>query len=162
MDWTKVDDNVEMFSLNGQTHLAKVVSVYDGDTIKVVFPIFNKMYKWNCRVSGVDTPELRTRNEAEKKNGYYVRDRLRDKILNRMVTVHCGEFDKYGRLLVDIYFDTLHVNNWLIDKKYAFSYDGGTKQTWADRENIETNDTADPPSSDNIPKPTHRLKFTFW
>jgi hypothetical protein len=65
-------------------------------------------------------------------------------------------------LLVDIYFDTLHVNNWLIDKKYAFSYDGGTKQTWADREDIETNDTADPPSSDNIPKPTHRLKFSFW
>ena len=95
MDWTKVDDNVEMFSLNGQTHLAKVVSVYDGDTIKVVFPIFNKMYKWNCRVSGVDTPELRTRNEAEKKNGYYVSDRLRDKILNRMVTVHSGEIDKY-------------------------------------------------------------------
>ena len=41
------------------------------------------------------------------------------------------------------------------------SYDGGTKQTWADREDIETNDTADPPSSDNIPKPTHRLKFSF-
>ena len=48
----------------------KVVSVYDGDTIKVVFPIIGsgsmKLYKWNCRINGVDTPELRTKNNLER------------------------------------------------------------------------------------------------
>ena len=115
----------------------RVIKVYDGDTIKVVFPIFNTPYKWNCRVNGVDTPELRTRDESEKKNGYYVRDRLREKILNKMVKVKCGEFDKYGRLLADIYIDKLHVNKWLIDRKYAFAYDGGTKKSWKDAPYID-------------------------
>ena len=162
MDWTMINDYFEMFSLDGQSHVAKVVSVYDGDTIKVVFPIFKTPFKWNCRVAGVDTPELRTRDDAEKKNGYYVRDRLREKILDRMVTVQCGEFDKYGRLLVNIYIGELHINKWLIDKKYAFEYDGGTKKTWGGAASIEDGDTRDDPTPDNIPKAPYRLKFSFW
>ena len=43
-DWTKVDNSVGLFSLEGQEHRAKVVDVYDGDTIKCVFPIHNKLY----------------------------------------------------------------------------------------------------------------------
>jgi endonuclease YncB( thermonuclease family) len=66
IDWANVDNNVELFSLEGQEHLAKVVDVYDGDTIKCVFPIHNTLYRWNCRLSGVDTPELRTRCSIEK------------------------------------------------------------------------------------------------
>ena len=76
------------------------------------------MYKWNCRITGVDTPELRTRDELEKKYGYEVRDKLRDKILDKVVTVKCGDFDKYGRLLIDIYCDneTRSVSN-LVNRK---------------------------------------------
>ena len=162
MDWSKATDDVKMFSLDGETHLAKVVSVYDGDTIKVVFPIFNTPYKWNCRVNGVDTPELRTRDESEKKNGYYVRDRLREKILNKMVKVKCGEFDKYGRLLADIYIDKLHVNKWLIDRKYAFAYDGGTKQSWKDAPDIESNDTPEVLPKITPSAPSGRRIFSFW
>ena len=164
MDWTTITDDVKMFTLEGESHVAKVVSVYDGDTIKVVFPIFKKNFKWNCRVAGLDTPELRTKDEGEKKNGYYVRDRLREKILDRLVIVKCGEFDKYGRLLVDIYLDELHVNQCLIDKKYALIYDGGTKTSWAGASYIEDSDVADPPTPDNIKKPkgTYMPRFTFW
>lgn len=133
-NWDEITEKVPQFSLKNEVKQAKVVSVYDGDTIKVVFPILNKLYKWNCRISGVDTPELRTRDELEKKYGYEVRDKLRDKILDKVVTVKCGEFDKYGRLLIDIYCDneTRSVSNWLIENKYAFEYDGGTKQKWSD------------------------------
>ena len=67
IDWANLDNTVELFSLEGQEHLAKVVDVYDGDTIKCVFPIHNKLYRWNCRLSGVDTPEIRTRCSIEKK-----------------------------------------------------------------------------------------------
>ena len=132
IDWANVDNKVELFSLEGQEHLAKVVDVYDGDTIKCVFPIHNTLYRWNCRLSGVDTPELRTRCSIEKKHGYKVRDYLRDKILNKMVYVQCNDFDKYGRLLVNILYDGCIINDWLIKNDYAFQYDGGTKQSWSD------------------------------
>jgi len=131
-DWSNVNNKVELFSLEGQEHLAKVVDVYDGDTIKCVFPIHNTLYRWNCRLSGVDTPEIRTRCGIEKKYGYKVRDCLRDKILNKMVYVQCNEFDKYGRLLVNILYDDCIINDWLIQNDYAFQYDGGTKQSWSD------------------------------
>ena len=131
-DWTKVDNSVGLFSLEGQEHRAKVVDVYDGDTIKCVFPIHNKLYRWNCRIAGVDTPELRTRCKPEKAFGYKVRDLLREKILNKVIYLQCGEFDKYGRLLVNILCDDCLVNDWLVENKYAFAYDGGTKQSWKD------------------------------
>ena len=64
--------------------------------------------------------------------GIKVRDELRKKILDKMVKVKCGEFDKYGRLLVDILIDDISITKWLIENNYAFSYDGGTKKSWAE------------------------------
>ena len=58
-----------MLNVNGNAYLAKVVHIYDGDTMHIVFREFGSYYKWNCRVTGVDTPELRTKNEAEKEKG---------------------------------------------------------------------------------------------
>ena len=132
IDWQTVSDDTKLFSFENEQIQAKVVSVYDGDTVKCVFPSNGKLYKWNCRLTGVDTPELRTRCKVEKKYGYEVRDYLREKILNKVVTLHCGDFDKYGRLLVTIQCDDCMVNQWLIDNNYAFAYDGGTKKKWAD------------------------------
>lgn len=126
MDW----DNAKEFSFEGQTKDAKVMSVYDGDTIKVSFPLAGTYYIWNCRLTGVDTPELRTKNAKEKEHGYLVRDELRKRVLGKFVTVECGEFDKYGRLLIKILLDGEDINKWLIDTGYAFAYDGGTKQEW--------------------------------
>lgn len=145
IDWDSVDKKVKKFSLEDDIRLAKCVHVYDGDTIQVVFPLQGILYRWSCRLSGVDTPELRTKNKNEKKYGYEVRDALRKKILNKMIVLHCGEFDKYGRLLGKVYLktdgqegggeedekeDDPSINKWLIDNEYAFAYDGGTKKNW--------------------------------
>ena len=51
--------------------------------------------------------------------------------MDKVVDVQCGEFDKYGRLLVEI-VDTENISDWLIKNKYAFEYDGGTKKDWGD------------------------------
>ena len=132
IDWDKIDDTVKEFGFDGETKEAKVVSVYDGDTCKVVFPVLRKLYKFNCRIKGVDTPEIRTRDLAEKEFGKKVRDELRKKILNKVVTIQCGEFDKYGRLLIDLKCknDTETISDWLVNNNYAFAYDGGTKKKW--------------------------------
>ena len=142
MDWNNIS-NVPQFSLEGLETEAKIYSVYDGDTVKAIFPLHDKLYKWNCRLTGVDTPELRTRCKIEKQFGYKVRDLLREKILNNVVKIKCGDFDKYGRLLVEIYCneDNCNVNKWLVDNNYAFSYDGGTKKSWKNylENNVENN-----------------------
>lgn len=127
-------DDAPIFSLEGLEIEAKVVSVYDGDTIKCIFPLNKILYKWNCRLSGIDTPEIRTKNLKEKKYGFLVRDNLRNKILNKIVKLKCGKFDKYGRLLVEILCkeDNCIINKWLIENKYAFEYNGGKKKSWND------------------------------
>ena len=131
INWDSIDSSVKEFGFEGETKIAKVVSVYDGDTIKVVFPILRKLYKFNCRIMGVDTPEIRTRDKKEKEYGIKVRDELRKKILNKVVKLKCGEFDKYGRLLGEIYVnqnDQESVNQLMIKDGYAYEYHGGTKK----------------------------------
>lgn len=105
MDWSKIDNEVKQFSLSGKKFIGKCVDVYDGDTVKVVFSVdgMDEVYKWNCRINRIDTPEIRTKNIKEKEFAKIVRDKLREKILNKLVIVDCLDFDKYGRLLVEIY-----------------------------------------------------------
>lgn len=136
VDWDLVNNDVGLFSFKGDAKQAKVVDVYDGDTIKVVFSVQGKLYKFNCRIQHVDTPEIRTRNKLEKQFGLKVRDILRDKILGKIVNIVCDDFDKYGRLLIDIKLEDTLLSQWLISNNYAFEYDGGTKKSW---ENYLTN-----------------------
>ena len=145
INWDSVNKKIKRFSLENQIKLGKCVDVYDGDTIQLVFPLQTELFRWTCRLTGIDTPEIRTRNKTEKEFGYTVRNILREKILNKMVVIECGEFDKYGRLLGKIFLREEHknqsgggegegenpsINDWLIQNKYAFPYDGGKKQDW--------------------------------
>jgi micrococcal nuclease len=123
-------DKTPPFTLNGYKTEAKVVSVYDGDTVHVVFYYFDRFYNWTSRIAHVDTPELRTKNLEEKKKGYEVRDKLRELILDKIVQLTCHEFDKYGRLLIDIEIEGVKVDEWLISNGYAKKYEGGTKEKW--------------------------------
>ena len=133
INWDEVNNNIPIFNFNGDIKQAKIVDVYDGDTVKVVFPVSNKLYKFNCRIIGVDTPEIRNKNIEIKKYGIHVRDKLREKILNKVVMVECHDFDKYGRLLIDIKDNlNIKISEWLIENNYAFAYDGGKKKDWND------------------------------
>jgi micrococcal nuclease len=133
--------NTPRFTLAGNEYLGKCISVYDGDTVTVAFKPFHKdgnidpggIYKYSIRLTGIDTPEIRTKNENEKKEAIAIRDILRGKILNKFVIIKCGGFDKYGRLLGDIYNEdqSIHYNSWLIEQGYAYKYDGGTKRTYS-------------------------------
>ena len=87
-----------LFSLEGQTMIAKVVKVYDADTIHIVLPLFNKLMKFKTRFIGIDSAEIRSKNPDEKIHAKKARDILKSKIHDKLVRVECGEFDKYGRL----------------------------------------------------------------
>lgn len=112
---------------------AKVVKVYDGDTITVVstldFEVYQspQLYKFSVRLHGIDTPEMKTKNENEKKLATIARDELRKQLDGKIVELKNVATEKYGRLLADVYVGDIHINEWMIAKGYAVKYNGGTK-----------------------------------
>ena len=116
-----------------QIYKARVVKVYDGDTITIVgFPenTDKKLYKFSVRISGIDCPEMRTSSEEEKEFAIKARDTLSSLILNNIVRLENISTDKYGRLLADVWYgEDINISEWLIEKRLAVSYDGGTKKT---------------------------------
>jgi endonuclease YncB( thermonuclease family) len=52
----------------------------------------------------------------------------------KLVSIKCFDFDKYGRLLIEIYekhcFASKSINTEMLEGKYAVEYDGGTKKVF--------------------------------
>lgn len=110
-------------SLDGEEVHALCVSVYDGDTITVVFPFKGEDYKWRCRLLGINTAEMRGTRGTEKEKAIAARDYVRKVALDKVVRLKLGSFDKYGRLLANVYLeDGTHVNSTLLDLKLAVPY----------------------------------------
>lgn len=133
------DKKIPKFSLDGMTKLCKVVDVYDGDTCRVVFEHNGNFNKWNIRMTGYDTPEIRPRKNLEnrdeiKKKAIESRDFLKSQVMNypeQLVFIKCSCFDKYGRLLGELFKDkecTISINNLMVEKGYGYVYHGGTKK----------------------------------
>ena len=126
------------FSLEDETKLCKVVDVYDGDSCKVAFSLNGDIYKWNIRMNGYDSPEMRPskskpNREAEKAAAVKAKEYLKSLIMKdkQLVYVKCGKFDKYGRLLGTILInknDVLSVNQLMINNGHGYEYHGGTKK----------------------------------
>jgi len=104
-------------------YTAKVVKVYDGDTITVDFDLgFGIILRGQkIRLSGINTPEVRG---EEKVEGIQSRDILRKRILNKTVTIKTSKDKKgkYGRWLGEIYFEAENINEWLISEGLATRY----------------------------------------
>lgn len=136
-----VERNTELKSINIEWKDTKpfvvplngghVIKVYDGDTITVAnkLPIYhcNDIFRFSVRLNGIDTPEIRGKDEDEKDAAKVAKNALSEKILGKYVTLKNIATEKYGRLLADVYLDNLHLNKWMIENRYAVEYDGGTK-----------------------------------
>lgn len=129
----------------------RVESIYDADTITTIFKYNKKYQRFKVRLFGIDAPELRTENKKEKIAGLTSRNRLCEMITKKkfrisnkkgditnylqtdcfLVYIKTRGFDKYGRILADIYKnkgDKKTLNQKLIDLNLAYKYDGGTKK----------------------------------
>lgn len=115
VDWSKIGKegfDPPYFQLENFKTEAKVLSVYDGDTIKVAFPYFGKMYKWKCRILRINAPEVRGDG---KEDGIKVRDQLREMILGKIVNVNCEKFDSFGRVLSEIEYNGVNISDYLLN-----------------------------------------------
>jgi micrococcal nuclease len=128
----KIDsEDIEIFSFKDIKTYAKIIDIYDGDTFKIIFRYNKKFIKVKCRLFGIDTPEIRTRNSEEKKRGYKAKLFV-EKIVNEhngIMFVNLLSFDKYGRLLAEVYTENKEsLADLLILNHLGYEYYGGTKK----------------------------------
>lgn len=148
------------FSFEGAWLLAKVVDVYDGDTLRIVFWYRREIIQYRARMNGYDSPEMRPpkskpNRDAEIAAAKNAKEALAGRLETGLIRVHCGGFDKYGRLLITAYTrdtrDTRDgagqaaaepprgqsVNEWMIKSGHGVPYSGGTKTPFGDAAELD-------------------------
>ena len=114
---------------------ATLERIVDGDTFDCCLDLgFDvKLHKQRVRLAGIDTPESRTRDLAEKKLGLAAKERLKELCIGNLKVKSLGK-GKYGRILGIPYTqDGQDICQMLIDEGHAVEYHGGTKsKVWGD------------------------------
>lgn len=105
---------------------------YDGDTVTVnvpnVHPIIGQ--EISIRLLGIDTPELKTKDECEKRIAILARDYLQARILRarpNRIELRNIQRDKYFRLLGELWVNGRNISQALLKNKLAVEYMGGSK-----------------------------------
>lgn len=109
-----------------------VIKVYDGDTITIAskLPYINSpLYRFSVRLKGIDCAEMTSKNQDEKLFAEFTQKALEILVLHKNITLKNIGTEKYGRILADIYLDDLHINKFMIENRYALTYNGKTKIT---------------------------------
>lgn len=134
---------------------ARLLSVYDADTVSVafLFPNTSNYYKYNVRLIGIDSPEMKSKdaklrtkadeartlllkylipNETETSKYFSNKKKehqqyLAENTIN--IRLECQSLDKYGRILANIYNTqhTISASEYLANQNVVYKYDGGTK-----------------------------------
>jgi len=134
-------ESVSSIPHEGETILAKVYDVYDGDTCKIIFLHGNKIpMKISIRIMGIDTPERRGKNitDLEKEVALIVRDKVIEWIDGKIVKITFLKWDKYGgRIDGNIFFDDRSVGEELIKLGFAKIYHGKKKKKWTQEELLQ-------------------------
>ena len=97
---------------------ADIIKVYDGDTVTAVVDLgFSVKMKMRIRLTEINAPEVRG---EEKIEGLKSRDFLREKILDKTVTIRTEKTrGKYGRYIATIYLEGENINELLVKKGLA-------------------------------------------
>jgi endonuclease YncB( thermonuclease family) len=127
------DKDLPFFNFHNIKTKAKIIDIYDGDTITIIFYHNNSFIKYKARLIGYDSPEMKPLKTIEnrdlhKKCAIMVKEILCNKILNKIVDIEFQEEDdKYGRLLCKIYYENECINDYMIKNGFGKTYDGNKK-----------------------------------
>jgi micrococcal nuclease len=115
-------------------YVKKVTKVVDGDTIDVDIDLgFDISFSSRVRLAGIDTPESRTTDKAEKALGLEAKAYLKNAIdSSKTVVIKTEKIDsseKYGRILGWVFLDGSNksINEQMIIDGHAWGYMGETK-----------------------------------
>lgn len=118
-------DNTPALDLDGHETIARVLDVYDGDTLTVAMPWKDGVYKFTIRLLGINAEEIKgtTGDTKERANAarvllaqniaggkFSVDAKTTRAVLRKSLGQHdcrvriaCKSFDKYGRVLANVY-----------------------------------------------------------
>jgi len=117
----------------GDLKITRVVSVYDGDTIRVDIENIHSIIGNNIgiRINGIDTPEMRDKRPQVKLKAIKARDYLRQ-LINKAEQIELRNIQrgKYFRIAGDLYLDGVNVSSLMMNKGLAKPYWGGRKSKW--------------------------------
>jgi micrococcal nuclease len=103
------ESGVGTMSENNLYHYRAVYrSNYDGDTLRLDIDLGMGVWLHNqsVRLYGIDTPELRSRDRAEKERAIKARDFVRELLFvddELIIQTHKDKTGKFGRLLVTVF-----------------------------------------------------------
>ena len=143
--------------------MVKVIDVYDADTVRLAVPVGDSLYNFPVRLLGMDAPEIRPRGrdaqsgQLERSAARHARKRMVELVTGTVVEKHepkkktrrrCAAnrkllrlvprgFDKYGRVLAELFDGEQSINQQMIQEGYVRTYDGGARQAW-DTTSLET------------------------
>jgi len=124
--------------LNPWIYNAEVKRVVDGDTFDIVIDLgFDTLRKGRVRLYGVNTPESRTKDLAEKQKGLAAKeftDQWIKKANNKVkIETILDKNEKYGRVLARVWDETGNcLNTDIVAAGLAREYYGVGDKTWAE------------------------------
>jgi micrococcal nuclease len=134
--------NMKELTFEGMITQAKVVDVYDGDTVTIVFYYNDMPIKHKFRIYGCDTPELKPKlnilnREEHVQAAKCVKEYVTKLLMNKIVWIKFTKKEKYGRLMGNIYLDnqlSQNVSDMIIKNGYSKPYYGGRKKEFTEDE----------------------------
>ena len=111
--------------------VSSVLSVYDGDTIKVNIDNYPAIIgkAISIRIRGIDAPEIRGKCTSEKIKAKLARDSLRAILASgEVIELHNVERGKYFRIVANVIVDGVDVAELMIEKQLAREYDSKLKR----------------------------------
>jgi len=113
--------------------ISKVISIYDGDTLRVNIDSFPDIVGKNIRIriKGIDAPEIKGKCQTEIDLAIMARDYLRNAInQSSQIELRNIERGKYFRIVGELYIDGENISKGLIKEKLVYIYHGGKKRSW--------------------------------
>lgn len=115
----KTLDNTSPFNFKNYSTDCKIIDVYNNHTCRGIFKYNSHYHTFKLKLADILTLKIKQDNNNHTN---IVQDRLRELMLNKIVYIECGQFDKSGNINVIIYLDRtkiLSVNQILIDESLA-------------------------------------------
>jgi micrococcal nuclease len=108
---------------NLYNYKATVIRIVDGDTVELTIDLgFTVQWKSTCRLFGINTPELISKDSALRLKALEAKQYVIDRLpIGTVVHISSRQLDKYGRPLADIYYtaEMKHLNQELLDAGLA-------------------------------------------
>lgn len=99
---------------------ATVLSVYDGDSVRVDWDLGAGIIKTNeaLRLARINAPEVRGDGKIR---GKLARDWLRERIVGKEIYIRTmrDKKGKYGRYIAEVYLNGVNINDELVSLGYA-------------------------------------------